>query len=248
MKKVKINEKRKRLIGVISGAVILLISIIYFVSLNNNKKIYEDAIVQFEKGNYYDAKTMFDKLGTYKSSQRYSKIAELGDSLEYLAEDISNMDATNLNYYTDIFEESSLYAELYEIRHTALMNLKSEAEKLSEYTHNYDSMNKASSICTIIDPYLDIDELSELCYSNFIALYREDNNETSSESNTSTGDSDEKKEPYIGMSAFDAEYNCTWGRPADKNITTTEYGTSEQWVYGGRYIYIDDGVVTAIQE
>ena len=59
---------------------------------------------------------------------------------------------------------------------------------------------------------------------------------------------DGKDEPYIGMSKFDVEYNCSWGKPSDKNITETVYGVSEQWVYPGYgYIYIDDGYVTAIQ-
>lgn len=43
------------------------------------------------------------------------------------------------------------------------------------------------------------------------------------------------------------------GSPDDKNITKTVYGTSEQWVYRKRgynadYVYLDDVVVTAIQE
>ena len=37
--------------------------------------------------------------------------------------------------------------------------------------------------------------------------------------------------------------------PNSINKTTTENGVHEQWVYGnGRYIYLDDGVVTSIQE
>ena len=60
---------------------------------------------------------------------------------------------------------------------------------------------------------------------------------------------DGKEEPYIGMSEYDAEYNCSWGEPSDKNITETEYGRSEQWVYPGYgYLYIEDGKVTAIQK
>lgn len=55
-------------------------------------------------------------------------------------------------------------------------------------------------------------------------------------------------EPQIGSSK-DAVRNSTWGEPKDINTTTTINGTSEQWVYGGgRYIYIDNGVVTVIQE
>lgn len=57
-----------------------------------------------------------------------------------------------------------------------------------------------------------------------------------------------KLEPSIGMTAEEV-CNSTWGEPNKINKTTTEYGTSEQWVYGGgRYIYLDDGIVTAIQE
>lgn len=57
-----------------------------------------------------------------------------------------------------------------------------------------------------------------------------------------------KPEPSIGMTAEEVR-NSTWGEPSKINKTTTEYGVSEQWVYGGgKYVYLDDGVVTAIQE
>lgn len=60
---------------------------------------------------------------------------------------------------------------------------------------------------------------------------------------------EEEKEPYIGMSAYDAEFNCTWGSPQDKNITETQYGKEEQWVYGGNhYLYIENNKVVAIQQ
>lgn len=57
-----------------------------------------------------------------------------------------------------------------------------------------------------------------------------------------------KIDPQIGMTAEEVRQS-TWGEPDDINKTTTKYGVSEQWVYGGgKYIYLDDGVVTAIQE
>jgi len=40
----------------------------------------------------------------------------------------------------------------------------------------------------------------------------------------------------------------TWGKPSDINKTTTKYGVSEQWVYSRGYVYLDDGIVTSIQE
>ena len=40
-----------------------------------------------------------------------------------------------------------------------------------------------------------------------------------------------------------------WGEPRSVNKTTTAYGVHEQWVYTtSRYLYFDDGVLTAIQE
>lgn len=58
----------------------------------------------------------------------------------------------------------------------------------------------------------------------------------------------EKPAPAIGMTAEEVR-NSSWGKPSDINKTTTAYGVHEQWVYSGnRYIYLDDGIVTAIQE
>jgi ankyrin repeat protein len=57
-----------------------------------------------------------------------------------------------------------------------------------------------------------------------------------------------KKSPTIGMSAKEVEESA-WGKPSKINKTTTKYGVSEQWVYSGyRYIYLENGVVTSIQE
>lgn len=57
--------------------------------------------------------------------------------------------------------------------------------------------------------------------------------------------------PTIGMTAEEVE-NSTWGKPYDINKTITNYSISEQWVYKSgsnfKYIYFEDGIVTAIQE
>lgn len=39
----------------------------------------------------------------------------------------------------------------------------------------------------------------------------------------------------------------SWGKPQKVNRTVTSASTREQWVYGGGYIYIENGVVVAIQ-
>ena len=63
-----------------------------------------------------------------------------------------------------------------------------------------------------------------------------------------TAPSVQRVAPSIGMTAEEVR-NSTWGKPEDINRTTTAYGVHEQWVYSNyRYIYFDNGIVTAIQE
>jgi hypothetical protein len=44
----------------------------------------------------------------------------------------------------------------------------------------------------------------------------------------------------------------SWGRPSDINRTITESVTSEQWVYGtipnAKFVYLEDGLVTSLQD
>lgn len=55
-------------------------------------------------------------------------------------------------------------------------------------------------------------------------------------------------EPKVGMTADEAR-SSLWGIPGKINRTDTSYGSSEQWIYyGNRYIYIENGIVTAIQD
>lgn len=54
--------------------------------------------------------------------------------------------------------------------------------------------------------------------------------------------------PFIGMTE-EKLLQTLWGKPKEINKTETKDGTSEQWVYeSNRYVYLDNGIVTAIQE
>ena len=56
-----------------------------------------------------------------------------------------------------------------------------------------------------------------------------------------------KPEPSIGMTSEEVRAS-RWGDPEKINTTTTANGTSEQWVYSsGNYVYLDNGIVTTIQ-
>lgn len=50
----------------------------------------------------------------------------------------------------------------------------------------------------------------------------------------------------IGMSQSEV-IASSWGKPNHVNRTVTARGTHEQWVYGGGYLYFEDGVLTSIQ-
>ena len=55
--------------------------------------------------------------------------------------------------------------------------------------------------------------------------------------------------PRIGMTKDQVVNGTNWGRPYDINRTITAGGTKEQWVYGSRrYLYFDNGILTAIQD
>jgi hypothetical protein len=73
-----------------------------------------------------------------------------------------------------------------------------------------------------------------------------------SDSYTKIGDYDdippEKSDPQIGMTEQEVIYS-KWGLPKHVNKTTSAYGLSEQWVYDNyKYIYLENGIVTAIQD
>jgi hypothetical protein len=55
-------------------------------------------------------------------------------------------------------------------------------------------------------------------------------------------------DPRVGMTATQVEATC-WGKPGHVNRTHTAGGISDQYVYGdGRYVDLQDGIVTSIQD
>ena len=52
----------------------------------------------------------------------------------------------------------------------------------------------------------------------------------------------------VSMRMTAEQLRATWGRPETINRTVTAAGTSEQWVYGSTYIYLEDGIVTSWQD
>ena len=47
---------------------------------------------------------------------------------------------------------------------------------------------------------------------------------------------------------MDKQVLSSWGEPKERNKTVGSWGVHEQWIYGERYIYIQNGVLTSYQE
>jgi hypothetical protein len=58
---------------------------------------------------------------------------------------------------------------------------------------------------------------------------------------------EKRKEGVVLGMTKDEVRASSWGRPRDINRTTNRFGTTEQWVYDGGYLYFTDGVLTSIQ-
>jgi hypothetical protein len=53
----------------------------------------------------------------------------------------------------------------------------------------------------------------------------------------------------IGLGMTVEQVRSAWGKPKSINTTITTRGKHEQWVYDSRqFVYLDDGVVTSIQQ
>lgn len=118
------------------------------------------------------------------------------------------------------------------------MNISYSYSRKGEYEFQFPKLLAQTSVCTL-----------SWNTDNMIAYIS--SKPKSEEKEPETTPIIEKKAPAIGMTADEVRHS-TWGDPSSINKTTTKYSVSEQWVYKSpsknRYIYIEDGLVTAIQE
>lgn len=119
------------------------------------------------------------------------------------------------------------------------MNISYNYSGKDEYEFQFPKLLEQDSVCTI-----SWNSDTMLAYLNSKPHTEESASEKAQVIET-------KDEPAIGMTPDEVK-NSTWGEPSDINKTTTKYGISEQWVYRSsvkdKYIYFENGLVTAIQE
>jgi hypothetical protein len=90
------------------------------------------------------------------------------------------------------------------------------------------------------DPYFDVDN------PDFRRAYERASEQVTKQAEAKARAMKKKEGVSIGMSQQDV-LDSSWGRPRKINTTTNAYGSREQWVYDGGYLYFENGVLTSIQ-
>ena len=187
------------------------------------QRTYSAAVTRFDSGQFEEAKEAFSDIEWYKDSEEMIKKCE-----ERIEEEI------NEEKYQNIL---SVYKRMSSVTEEEFNPAIIDAAYLSSISYKdsdtiYASMQRRQTA--------------------FEKEKREAEAEREKEQEQERLQELRRTEPYIGMTAEDAKRSA-WGYPDEINRTTTQYGTSEQWVYEGyqydnKYLYLDDGIVTAIQE
>lgn len=123
--------------------------------------------------------------------------------------------------------------------------------KLTDYYNDYFTVTAGGKFGYIYYPYLD--EVAGL--ESFKKEHQQKNKDLKIEScrmkqlKEKYGNADGEKafygQPWIGMSS-DIAIDL-FGQPSKKNTTITQGYVGDQWVYPDRYLYFDNGRLTAIQ-
>lgn len=200
---------------------------------NHKPEFYNLALSSYNSGDNETSKKIFEKLGNYENSRKYF------EQFEFLSEMCGTYQSNDGNTIVIDNNEITIYK--------GNNNNYSYKPLLLEYN---------GKPCLFIEYYGSVGEmLINLNGSVYLGKAESSSDGTGLKAigNTThlTKISDKLehlKNPTIGMTAEEVR-DSTWGEPKKINKSTTQYGVSEQWVYSSsKYIYFDDGVVTAIRE
>lgn len=216
---------------------------------DNQKGIfYEEAIENFNSGIREDvmlSEVQFTKLDGYEDANEYLKMYDFLNEIIGTYSYKSTVGSTTFadeKYSIDYgnVEYTGKAAEILSSKATVI-SIDNELYLLSNF---YDNKNSGEVFSIengkVHFRYADIDESNN--YHLSISL------KTDKILKRESVISEEIKNPLVGMTADEVKQS-TWGEPEKINKSTYSWGTSEQWCYSGyRYVYLDNGIVTSIQE
>lgn len=199
---------------------------------------YQEAVNRINAKDRDKALELLNKLGNFKDSYdlRKSLIKDI------CVENLKKKDFENSLKLLDEYNENkgSLRKFYFENNDEELKALYYYAYALKEDNEAYISQNINPKYSGLLS-----DEIKKYWHSKYSS---ESIWQDSYDKNQKAIELSKRPQPKVGMPETEA-WNSAWGQPKNVNKTTTANGVHEQWVYSGnRYIYIDDGIVTAIQE
>ena len=217
-------------------------------SKERNEKIYNTAITLYNEGKFIESKNNFKKLSEdYNEALTYLTNIERLISIQGTWKEYKSV----LDGGKEYFPTERLADYIYINGWVLYINVGESFERSYTFTINNNIISfQGTKLDTgyWINDYIFNDENTEM-YHPYMdqgtgAYYIH----ISKDRDLSQKELATPKEPYIGMTEEEV-LKSTWGAPIDKNRTRTKYGAHEQWIYGnGRYIYLDDGIVTSIQD
>lgn len=209
------------------------------------KASYDFAVQLFDEGYIDQAIKYFNHSNNIQETDYYLKKCELYKKIEGTYSDI-NCILSSLRYDTapslDYISGRTWVHEGYIFQGNQTLDFKADIIDVTEdsITVKMDYSSKEETYRIDDDGNIQLDDAAKTCYSPI-------DDDTYNQILQERSDS-EVADPYIGMT-YGKLVHSTWGTPYDKNITTTENGVVEQWCYrNGRYVYLEDGIVTSIQE
>lgn len=245
----------RRIILIPIVIVVLVIGSIIGYSYYKPYSIYNKAMQSFNSGDYVSAEGLFNELGEYKDS------VDMGLESKY-------NEAERLYGNSEFKNARGKLNSNSDSKH--IQELISKIDTMIKYQGNWGNTNKTIRLIfdgftitpIFINEYIPenyiVGEKRNVSFDDLTKQYifiENSNNIIDNQSNeiyykfsNSTEFPKLKTAPKIGMTAEEVK-SSTWGSPNKVNKTTNSYSVSEQWVYsGGKYLYLDDGIVTSIQE
>lgn len=249
----------KKICGVLIVALVLLCS----CSSENEDNSYIEKIGEDEKENEVQKDI---ELPTEIEEYMTPSFDVIGDDLDIVScreRNLFDIEVSNklIEYANKFFDDDPILA--YELWHSAMTYLSDFSNILYAYPHYFDK-----DIIMRLDEFCDAFQESDSIYKIYTDtvstgnLFREEEAKELSQKfatankivsdyillYTDSLDNSILIDPAIGMTHKEVEAS-TWGKPQDINKTTYAWGTTEQWCYSGhRYIYFENGIVTAISE
>lgn len=194
---------------------------------------YHTAIMHYENGSFDKASEMFIELSGYKDSASY--LDKLNTLLSY--QGTWNRSYSGITYIIEglkiysVFDKSNGEIDVYEQKLIFDRKSLTNGFYLGETKYTITTNNTL-----LIEEY------------TVLGILRDTREYTKTSESTDVPQEKRLPAPKIGMTKKEVE-NSSWGKPTKINKTTTAYVVHEQWVYNNyKYIYFDDGIVTAIQE